>query len=112
MRLIEELEGDVIDGPLVDIREAVGPGMEPVILGMIVIRRVRMLVLYRHPRSCVQPQPSTTFDHHWHARQTYPTAKRVADSREFLRCVNNTRNRARLYIVQRRAIKVYPDETA
>lgn len=35
MRLVEELEGDVVDRPLVDAREAVGPGAKPVLLGMI-----------------------------------------------------------------------------
>lgn len=35
MRFVEELEGDVVDRPLVDAREAVGPGTEPIFLGMI-----------------------------------------------------------------------------
>lgn len=35
VRFIEELDGDVIDRPLVDAGEAVGRGVEPVTLGMI-----------------------------------------------------------------------------
>lgn len=34
MRFVEELEGDVVNRPLIDDREAVGPGTKPVLLGM------------------------------------------------------------------------------
>lgn len=69
MRFVEELEGDVVDRPLVDAREAVGPGAKPVFLGMVDdgvggSGRGRLgivfLQYYRHPSTVTLPQPRST----------------------------------------------------
>lgn len=50
MRFVKELEGDVVDRPLVDVREAVGPGAKSTIVDMVDDVGVSLPEYYRHPR--------------------------------------------------------------
>lgn len=50
VRFVKELEGDVVDRPLVDAREAVGPGAKSTIVDMVDDVGVSLPEYYRHPR--------------------------------------------------------------
>lgn len=71
VRFVEEFEGDVVDRPLVDAREAVGPSTKPVFLGMVDDGvgggggrlGVAFLQYYRHPSTMAQPRSITIGEH-------------------------------------------------